>query len=85
MLRASCLYLRDEWLLLSELFELLLLPLLLLLLCEGALLLRPWLLLLLVVCAFAAGADGLWEAEGDDFCAVICLEGSDLWTVDCDL
>jgi len=56
LLRASCLYLRDERLSLSEPFELLLL---LPLLCEGALLLRPWLLLLLLACDLAAGADDL--------------------------
>jgi len=50
--------------LLSELFELLLL-----LLLEGALLLRPSLLRLLL-CDLAAGAEDLWETEGDDFCTV---------------
>ena len=82
-LTACCLYLRDERLLLSELFELLFDELLLLL--EGALL-RPSLLRLLL-CDLAAGADDPRETEGDDFCTVdwdLDAEGCDLWAVDCD-
>lgn len=71
---------------LSELFELLLFDEVLLLL-DGALLLRAALPRLLL-CVLAAGADDLWETEGDDFCTVpddLEPEDCDLCTVDCDL